>query len=150
MPFTCEAIFACGDYENDTAQVGAIFGRTTQPPPVYFLISGATAGTRYETVCSANSYDQALYFPVSSATCGASIALSGYFVIPANLSLNGFSQSTGRFNHNSAGVVPNVPCVFNASILDNETAVFSITTAFASNTRQMGTWVVSKAVQAFM
>jgi hypothetical protein len=146
MPFTCEAIFACGDYENGASQAVNFF-RTTKPPPVYFLISGATAGTRYETVCSGtfNSQLTDLFYPISPTTCGASIAQSGYFTIPANLALNGQSISTGRNAFGNEAAVPNVPCAFNATILDGATEVFSVTTVFGSNTRQMGTWVVSKS-----
>ena len=146
MPFTCEAIFACGDYENGTFR-SVNYGRTTKPPPVYFLISGATAGRRYETVCS-GTFDSSfttLFFPASPTTCGASVAQSDYFTIPANLALNGQSISTGDNAFASAEAVPNVPCAFNATILDGATEVFSVTTVFGSNTRQMGTWVVSKS-----
>jgi len=146
MPFTCEAIFACGDYQNGTSQ-SVNFFRTTKPPPVYFLISGATAGTRYETVCSGtfDSHLNNLFYPASPTTCGASIAQSEYFTIPANLALNGQSISTGRNAFGTEAAVPNVPCAFNATILDGATEVFSVTTVFGSNTRQMGTWVVSKS-----
>jgi hypothetical protein len=146
MPFTCEAIFACGDYQNGTFQ-SVNFFRTTKPPPVYFLISGATAGRRYETVCSATFNNNFIdyRFPTSPTTCGASIAQSEYFTIPANLALNGQSISTGRNNHGTESSVPFVPCAFNAAILDGATEVFSVTTVFGSNTRQMGTWVVSRS-----
>ena len=146
MPFTCEAIFACGDYLNGTF-FSTAFGRTTKPPPVYFLVSGATAGTRYETVCSGtfSSFFTSLFFPASPTTCGAAVAPSGYFTIPANLSLNGQSIATGRNNTNTEEAVPNVPCAFNATILDGAVEVLTITTAFGSNTRQMGTWVVSQS-----
>jgi hypothetical protein len=146
MAFTCEAIFACGDYQNGTFLSGGSYGRSTKPAPVYFLISGATAGTRYETVCS-GTYNvfTGLYFPAAPTTCGAAITQSDYFTIPANLALNGQSISTGRNNVGAEVNVPNVPCAFNASILDGTTEVFSVTTVFGSNTRQMGTWVVSKS-----
>jgi hypothetical protein len=146
MPFTCEAIFACGDYENGI-YLSTNFLRTTKPPPVYFLISGATAGRRYETVCSATFSSQmvSLFYPASPTTCGASVAQSEYFTIPANLALNGQSISTGRNGFGSAAGVPFVPCAFNAAILDGATEVFSVTTVFGTNTRQMGTWVVSKS-----
>ena len=146
MPFTCEAIFACGDYLNGTF-LSTNYGRTTKPPPVYFLVSGATAGTRYETVCSGtfNNFFTSLVFPASPTTCGAAVAPSGYFTIPANLSLNGQSIATGRNNNGSADAVPNVPCAFNATILDGAVEVLTITTAFGSNTRQMGSWVVSQS-----
>jgi len=146
MPFTCEAIFACGDYQNGTF-LSTNYGRTTKPPPVYFLISGATAGTRYETVCSGtfSSFFTTLFFPASPTTCGASVAQSDYFTIPANLALNGQSISTGRNAFGNEAAVPNVPCAFNATILDGATEVFSVTTVFGTNTRQMGTWVVSKS-----
>lgn len=146
MPFTCEAIFACGDYQNGIF-LSTYYGRTTKPPPVYFLISGATSGRRYETVCSAtyNSSFTSLFFPYSPTTCGASIAQSEYFTIPANLALNGQSISTGRNGFGSEAAVSYVPCAFNATILDGATEVFSVTTVFGSNTRQMGTWVVSKS-----
>ena len=146
MPFTCEAIFACGDYLNGTF-LSTQYGRTTKPPPVYFLVSGATAGIRYETVCSGtfNTNFASLVFPASPTTCGAAVAPSGYFAIPANLSLNGQSIATGRNFYNSEGLVPNVPCAFNVTILDGAVEVLTITTAFGSNTRQMGTWVVSQS-----
>ena len=145
MPFTCEAIFACGDYANATFNYGANFGRATKPAPIYLLISGATVGINYQAVCSSSYYFSSPgNFPIIPTTCGAALAPSGYFTIPANLSLNGLSKSTGRANY-TIDSVPNVPCAFNATILDGATEVFSVTTVFGSNTRQMGTWVVSQS-----
>lgn len=145
MPFTCEAIFACGDYANATFIYGASYGRTTKPPPIYLLISGATVGINYQAVCSSSYYSgNPGNFPSFPTTCGAALAPSGYFTIPANLSLNGLSKSSGRANFANDSV-SGVPCAFTATILDGATEVFSVTTVFGSNTRQMGTWVVSQS-----
>jgi len=146
MPFTCEAIFACGDYANTTFNQGGSYGLRTQPAPVYLLVSGATIGANYQAVCTSLFYfNVPQNFPNAPTTCGSAVAPSGYFVIPANLSLNGTSKSSGRNDFGTADNVPRVPCAFNVTILDGATEVFSVTTAFGSNTRQMGTWVVSQS-----